>query len=499
MFAGHSGYEAVIGLEIHVQLATDSKIFCGCRARLPDGHSVADAAANSFTCPVCTAQPGALPVLNRKVVEYAVRAGLATHCRINGKSVFARKNYFYPDLPKGYQISQHETPICENGSLDVEVPNPDGSVSTRKIRIQRIHMEEDAGKNVHMSGYSLVNLNRAGVPLVEIVSAPDMRTPQEAGAYMRALHAIVTYLGISDGNMQEGNFRCDANVSVRPQGASSFGTRVEIKNVNSFRFIEKAIEYEIARQIEVVKLGGKVIQETRTYDSARNVTSSMRTKEEAEDYRYFPDPDLMPVLVSEEWIEETRRTLPELPEQKRSRYISEYGLGHYDASVLTASKELAGFFDQTVTELVKGGMAAKVAGKPAANWVSGEIARLLNEQAVELSESRITPVHIAEIVRLTQSQVISSTGAKQVVAVAWKTGEPVSVIVEREGLKQVSDTSSLDPVIEKVLTAFPSQVAEFKSGKDKLIGFFVGQVMKETGGKANPALLQELIRKKLSS
>jgi aspartyl-tRNA(Asn)/glutamyl-tRNA(Gln) amidotransferase subunit B len=480
-------FEAVIGLEVHCQLSTQSKIFCGCPVE-------SNAETNANICPVCTAQPGSLPVLNRKAVEYAIKAGLATQCEIRGQNVFARKNYFYPDLPKGYQISQYEKPICENGYLEIET-----SQGARKITIQRIHMEEDAGKNQHMSGYSLVNLNRAGVPLIEIVSGPEMKSAEEAGAYLRAIHAVVTYLGICDGNMQEGNFRCDANVSVMPRGSTKFGTRVEIKNVNSFKFIEKAIEYEIARQIEVVKAGGRVVQETRGYDSARNVTTVQRSKEEAMDYRYFPDPDLIEVQVSPDWIERVRGTLPELPSQRRQRYIAEMALNSYDAGLLTSSKATAEFFENTVEILAQGGMDRKTAGKPAANWITGELSRLANEEGIEIQQSRVTPAHIAGIVKLGLAQTISSTGAKQVILTAWKTGGEVMAIVEREGLKQVSDVGALDPAIDQVIASHPAQVAEFKGGKEKVLGFFVGQVMKATGGKANPALLQELIRKKLSS
>jgi aspartyl-tRNA(Asn)/glutamyl-tRNA(Gln) amidotransferase subunit B len=480
-------FEAVIGLEVHCQLSTQSKIFCGCPVQ-------SNAETNLNTCPVCTGQPGALPVLNRKAVEYAIKAGLATQSEIRQKNVFARKNYFYPDLPKGYQISQYEKPICENGHLEIET-----SQGSRRITIQRIHMEEDAGKNQHMSGYSLVNLNRAGVPLIEIVSGPEMKSAEEAGAYLRALHAVVTYLGICDGNMQEGNFRCDANVSVMPKGSTKFGTRVEIKNVNSFKFIEKAIEYEIARQIEVVKAGGRVVQETRGYDSSRNVTTVQRSKEEAMDYRYFPDPDLIDIQVSPAWIEQVRGTLPELPSQRRQRYMAEMGLNASDAGVLTSSKTVAEFFEQTIEILNQGGMDRKTAGKPAANWISGELTRLANEEGIEISQSKVTPSHVAEIVKLGQSQTISSTGAKQIILTVWKTGDDVLAIVDREGLKQVSDAGALDPAIDQVIAAHPAQVTEFKSGKEKILGFFVGQVMKATGGKANPALLQELIRKKLSS
>lgn len=480
-------FEAVIGLEVHCQLSTQSKIFCSCPVQ-------PNAETNANTCPVCTGQPGTLPVLNRKAVEYAIKAGLATSCEIRRENVFARKNYFYPDLPKGYQISQYDKPICENGYLEIET-----SQGSRRITIQRIHMEEDAGKNQHMSGYSLVNLNRAGVPLVEIVSGPEMKSAEEAGAYLRNLHAVVTYLGICDGNMQEGNFRCDANVSVMPRGSKQFGTRVEIKNVNSFKFIEKAIEYEIARQIEVVKAGGRVVLETRGYDSSRNVTTVQRSKEEAMDYRYFPDPDLIEVKISPAWIEEVRGTLPELPSQRRHRYMSEMALNASDAGVLTSSKAMAEFFEQTVEILVRGGMDQKTAGKPSANWISGELSRLANEENIEIHQGKVTPAHIAEIVKLGQNQTISSTGAKQVILTVWKTGDDVLAIVDREGLKQVSDVSTLDPAIDQIIASHPAQVAEFKAGKEKIIGFLVGQAMKATGGKANPALLQELIRKKLLS
>jgi aspartyl-tRNA(Asn)/glutamyl-tRNA(Gln) amidotransferase subunit B len=505
-----NNFEAVIGLEVHCQLATDSKIFCSCRARLDDGRSVADVEPNSATCPVCTAQPGALPVLNKKVVEYAVKAGLATNCTINLKNVFARKNYFYPDSPKGYQISQFELPICENGYLNIEstsanspantpVNTKDGKPAIKKIHIQRIHMEEDAGKSLHRDGYSLVNLNRAGVPLVEIVSGPEMKSPEEAGAYLRALYAVVTYIGICDGNMQEGNFRCDANVSVMPKGSTKLGTRAEVKNVNSFRFVEKAIEYEIERQIEVIESGGKIVQETRLYDSTKNITVSMRSKEEAQDYRYFPDPDLVPVHLEQAYVEQIREALPELPEQKRARFATEFGIGAQDAALIASSKSLADFFEKTIAVLSQAGLQAKSAAKPVANLMNGEITRLLNEESIEIERSKLTPTHLADLVQLLQSSVVSSTGAKQVIATVWKTGEGVNAIVEREGLKQVSDLGAIEPAVDQVIAANPAQVAEFRAGKEKLMGFFVGQVLKATGGKANPGTIQELIKKKLSS
>ncbi len=489
----HLEFEAVIGLEVHVQLSTHTKIFCACRVRPHDGKSVAEILVNSNTCPVCAGHPGVLPVINRKVIDYAIRAGLATNCKINPKNSFARKNYFYPDLPKGYQISQYETPICEQGWLDITTQS-----GSKRVTIQRIHMEEDAGKSVHFNDYSLVNLNRAGVPLIEIVSGPDMRTVEEAGTYLRALHAVVTYLGICDGNMQEGNFRCDANVSVMPKGSKKLGTRAEVKNVNSFRFVEKALEYEIARQIGVIRSNGAVIQETRTFDSAKGVTVSMRSKEEAHDYRYFPDPDLVPLLISEAWIEKVRSDLPELPQQKKKRFEIELGLSPYDAGVLTSSKAMALFFEDVVSALVNKGWNPRAAAKPISNFLSGEVARLMNEGDLELSQGKLKPEHIAEVVQLSKEGIVSSTGAKQVIATVWKTGDTVHSIVEREGLKQVSDLSSLEPAIEKMIATFTHQVAEYRAGKEKLLGFFVGQVMKETGGKANPGLLQELIKKKLS-
>lgn len=486
----HPDFEPVIGLEVHCQLSTDTKIFCGCQAKLADGKSVADVDVNSNTCPICAGHPGTLPVLNKKVVEYAILAGLATNCKINLKNIFARKNYFYPDLPKGYQISQYENPICTNGWLNIDTKS-----GAKKVNIQRIHMEEDAGKNVHMSGFSLVNLNRAGVPLIEIVSGPDMKTAEEAGAYLRSLHAVVTYLGICDGNMQEGNFRCDANVSVMPKGSKTFGTRAEIKNVNSFRFVEKAIEHEIVRQVQVIQSGGKVIQETRTYDSSKNVTVSMRSKEEAQDYRYFPDPDLIELNLDSKWVEGLKSKLPDLPEQKRTRYIEGYSLSPYDAGVITSSKQIAEFFEATLKILESKKKDLKQIAKPVANWLTGEILRLVNEGGIEIEQSKITPAHLAEIVMLTQDQVVSSTGAKQIIATAWNSGQGVNQIVEEQGLKQVSDLSALEPAIRKVIASHPDQVSQYKDGKDKLIGFFVGQVMKETGGKANPAMLQTLIQK----
>ncbi len=488
-------WEVVIGLEIHTQLATNTKIFCGCPSRAPEGVSVADLGPNANTCPVCTAQPGALPVLNRKVVEFAIRAGLATNCEIRKHNVFSRKNYFYPDLPKGYQISQFDLPICEKGHVDIEY-KVGGKEMTKRVGITRIHMEEDAGKNLHMDEFSLVNLNRACVPLIEIVSEPDMRSSEEAGAYMRTMYGIVTAIGVCDGNMQEGNFRCDANVSVMPKGSTKFGTRAEIKNVNSFRFVEKAIEYEIERQIALIQSGGKVVQETRLWDSAKGQTFSMRSKEEAHDYRYFPEPDLIPVHVDEKWISRVRDALPELPAQKRSRYVAELGLTAYDAGVLVSSAALAKFFEDTLKALSGDG---KSLAKMVSNYLSGEFSRLMNEENVELSATKITPKHLAEIVKLQTANVISSSGAKTAIGIAWKSGEAVDLIVDREGLKQVSDTGALEKAVDDIMAANPGQLAEYRSGKDKLLGFFVGQAMKATGGKANPGMLQEIVKRKLSN
>ena len=482
-------FEIVIGLEVHVQLATDSKIFSSARARLPEGKSVADEIPNSNTTPVCAGHPGSLPKLNEKAVLYAIKAGLATDCRINRKSIFARKHYFYPDSPKGYQTSQHDLPLCETGHLDIEF-GVDGEKSKR-VGITRIHMEEDAGKNVHLSGYSLVNLNRAGVPLIEVVSEPDMRSSEEAGAYLRKLYAIVTALGICDGNLQEGNFRCDANVSVRPKGSEKLGTRAEIKNVNSFRFVEKAIEYEAERQRLAILMGEKIIQETRLYDADKNQTFSMRTKEDAEDYRYFPDPDLLPLIVSEATLEKIKASLPELPDQKRDRFVQTFGLSKYDSAQISSSSSLANFFEETLKQ------AGNDKAKSLANLLNGEVTRLLNESGHDIKASKLTPTQFATLANLISEKVISVSGAKQVIILLFANGGDVDAIVEKEGLKQVSDLSALEPIIDQIIASNPKQLEDFRAGKDKLLGFFVGQAMKATQGKANPALLQELVIKKL--
>jgi aspartyl-tRNA(Asn)/glutamyl-tRNA(Gln) amidotransferase subunit B len=484
-------FEAVIGLEVHVQLSTETKIFCDCPAKPLGGGSVSDVQANAYLCPVCAGHPGTLPVLNRKVLEYAAKAGLALSCTVNLDSRFDRKNYFYADLPKGYQITQYARPICEWGSLSFETPR-----GLKTVQIRRIHLEEDAGKSVHEGTLSLINLNRAGVPLIEIVTEPDFRQPDEAAQYLRELHAIVTAVDISDGNLQEGNFRCDSNVSVRPRGSQKLGTRVEIKNVNSFRFVEKAIEYEIARQIEVLNSGGRIIQETRTFDSDRGVTLSMRTKEEAEDYRYFPDPDLTTAWITADQLQRWKNELPELPQAKRKRYQSEWGLTTYDAELITGQSFFVSLFEAALSQLAK---EERALAKSIAHFLTGEVAKRMNEEAGETRQPLFTAQHLVELARLVRDEVVSSAGAKQAIYHAWGTGDSISDIVEKQGLKQVSDTASLEPIVEQVLLEFAAQFEEFKSGKEKVIGFLVGQIMKRSGGKANPALVQQLIRKRVNS
>lgn len=481
-----SEFEAVIGLEVHCQLATERKIFCGCSTRI-------SLEPNANSCPICVAHPGTLPVLNQKVVEYSIRAGLATHCTISSYSVFARKNYFYPDLPKGYQISQFEHPLCQHGWLDIEVGQ-----ETKRVRIERIHMEEDAGKNVHRDHCSLVNLNRAGVPLIEIVSCPDMHSSQEAGAYLRELYGIVTYLGICDGNMQEGNFRCDANVSVKLKGTDKLGTRAEIKNLNSFRFVEQAIDFEIQRQIELICAGGKVIQETRTYDSDRNITLSMRSKEESQDYRYFPDPDLVPIHVLSSWVEEIQAHLPLLPHKIKRKMGEEYQLPAHDAGILTSSKVISDFFEQVVQELKGRGMEIKTAARSSSNWIVGEVMRLINETGIEMEQSLLKPAALAELIGTVHAQTLSHSSAKEVLATLWKTGDSVQKIIEQKGLSQISDLDFIEKSVVSILEAFPKQREEYRKGAEKLLGFFVGQVMKSTGGKANPSLVSEIVKKQLA-
>jgi aspartyl-tRNA(Asn)/glutamyl-tRNA(Gln) amidotransferase subunit B len=477
-----SEWETVIGLEIHAQLATRSKIFSG-------SSTAFGAQPNTQANLVDLGYPGVLPVLNREAVRMAVKFGLAIGASIASRSVFARKNYFYPDLPKGYQISQYERPVVEDG--DLEIVLDDGTRKT--VGITRAHLEEDAGKSLHegLEGYTGIDLNRAGTPLLEIVSEPDMRSAKEAIAYMKKVHTLVRYLEICDGNMQEGSFRCDANVSVRPQGAAKLGTRAELKNLNSFRFVEKAINYEIARQIDILEGGGSVVQETRLYDADRNETRPMRSKEEANDYRYFPDPDLLPLAIDAAFIEDVRKTLPELPDEKAARFVREHGLVQYDADVLTASRELASYYESTV---------AALAGEPklAANWVMGDLAAALNKAGVEITASKLSPQQLAGLLKRIKDGTISGKIAKEVFEVMWAESAEADAVIESRGLRQITDTSAIERAIDAVMAANPSQLADYRAGKEKLFGFFVGQVMKATQGKANPTQLNELLRRKLS-
>jgi aspartyl-tRNA(Asn)/glutamyl-tRNA(Gln) amidotransferase subunit B len=472
-------YEAVIGLEVHAQLLTDSKIFCGCSTKF-------GAPPNSHVCPVCMGMPGVLPVLNEKVVEFTIRAALATDCAINEKSIWARKNYFYPDLPKGYQISQFELPICENGFLEVEVEG-----QAKRFGITRIHMEEDAGKLVHdpAQAVTYVDYNRTGVPLMEIVSDPDMRSPADAGAYLRALRDILVYLEICDGNMEEGSFRCDANISLRPLGQEKLGTRAELKNMNSFKGVMRALEFEIRRQRALLDDGEAVVQQTRLWDPEAGKTHAMRGKEEAHDYRYFPDPDLLPLVADQALVERIRAELPELPVAKRLRFEDEYGLTAYDAGVLTAAKPLAQYYEEVV--------AAGAPPKAAANWVTSDLLGALKSQDLKIGDSPITPQGLAELIKLIEAGAISGKMAKQVFAQMLASGQDAGAIVKAEGLEQVSDSGELEGVLLGIFQANPEEVEAFKGGKKKLMGFFVGQVMKATKGQANPKLVNELVNKLL--
>ena len=478
-------YEPTIGLEVHAQMITESKIFCGCSTRFGDEP-------NQNTCPVCMGFPGVLPVLNKKVVEFAIRVGIATHCEIARTSRWERKNYFYPDLPKGYQISQYELPLCTNGYIDIEVDGRE-----KRVRLTRIHMEEDAGKNIHdqRSNHSLVDLNRAGVPLVEIVSEPDVTCAEEAGRYLRRLRVILQYLEVCDGNMEEGSFRCDANVSIRPKGSKKLGTKAEVKNMNSFKAVEKALEYEIRRQEQLLSEGGRVVQETRLWDADREVTRSMRSKEHAHDYRYFPDPDLLPLVIDESWIQEISENMPELPEARKNRFMADYSLPNYDAELLTSRKDVADYYEATV----------KVHANPKAisNWIVGDLFRVIKER--KLDESlRITswPVraeHMGEMVRMIDQGKISGKIAKTLFEEMLDKQVSPEKLVKEKGLEQISDLGSIEKDVDQVLAAHSQQVADYRAGKDKVFGFLVGQVMKSTKGKANPKIVNEILQKKLQS
>ncbi len=473
-------YEPVIGLEVHVQLNTRTKIFCGC----PTGFG---APPNSNVCPVCLGLPGALPVLNRRVVEMAIQAAVATHCRVNAFSRFARKNYFYPDLPKGYQISQYDQPLAEHGWVDAAV---DGV--KKRIGLTRIHLEDDAGKSIHdgfkdSDRYTYVDLNRSGTPLIEIVTEPDIRSSDEAYAFLTELKQILQYVAVSECDMEKGQLRCDANVSVRLKGAEKFGTKAEVKNLNSFRFAKMALDYEIARQVAVLEGGGRVEQETRLYNVATGETVGMRSKEHAHDYRYFPEPDLVPLRVSAAWLEEIRATVPELPADKRARFIESYGLREYDAQVLTATREISDYFEK----------AAKAAGDPrmAANWVTGDLLGAL--KGGEITESPVSPEQLGELVAFIAKGEISGKMAKDIFAKMFETGESAAAIIDREGLRQISDTGALEKIVDEVIAASPKQVEQYKSGKTGVIGYLVGQVMKASKGQANPAAVNELLKAKL--
>jgi len=473
-------WETVIGLEIHVQLSTQSKIFSGANTQF-------GAEANTQACAVDLGLPGVLPVLNQDAVKKAVQFGVAIGAEIGQKSVFARKNYFYPDLPKGYQISQMELPIVGIGHVDIPLEN--GSI--KRIGVTRAHLEEDAGKSLHEDyhGMTGIDLNRAGTPLLEIVSEPEISSAKEAVAYLKKIHSIVRYLDISDGNMAQGSLRCDANVSVRPKGQEELGTRAEIKNINSFKFVEKAINHEIERQIEHIENGGKVVQETRLYDANKNETRSMRSKEEANDYRYFPDPDLLPVVVTDEFIEELKQNLPELPDQKQARFISEYKLSEYDAEVLSATRDMADYFEQV----------AKISKEPklASNWVTGELSSLLNKVEIEITQSPISANQLGGLILRIVDNTISGKIAKKVFEALKDGAQDADTVIEEQGLKQVSDSGAIEALVDDVITNNPSQVAEYQSGKDKLMGFFVGQVMKASKGKANPGQVNKIIVEKL--
>ena len=473
-------FEPVIGLEVHAQLKTLTKIFCGCSTKFGNPP-------NTNTCPICTGMPGVLPVLNKQAVTFAIRAALATNCKINQESRFDRKNYFYPDLPKGYQISQYAAPIAEHGFLEIETQIN----GNKTIGITRIHMEEDAGKLIHdpARARSMVDLNRTGVPLIEIVSEPDIRTAQEAGAYLRKLHAILKYIDVCDGNMEEGSFRCDANISLRPRGQKEFGIRSELKNLNSFKNVEKAILYEIERQTYVLEEGKQVIQETRLWDPLRNKTTSMRGKEEAHDYRYFPDPDLVPLIVDDHWIREVKKHMPELPHAKKSRFIQDYKLSDYDAKVLTSSIELADFFETASKPLND--------KKQAANWIMTTLLAMLNSKGISISDSPVSAIAFSKLLTLIENRKINANAAKIVFDEMVATKKDPEIIVKEKGLEQVSDSSELETIVKNVINENPDEVAAYRNGKTKLFSFFMGKIMKKTRGKADPKIATLLLKSKL--
>jgi len=473
-------FETVIGLEVHAQLSTNTKIFCGCSTEFGKPP-------NTNTCPLCLGLPGVLPVLNRKVVEYAIKMGLATNCRINQTNIFARKNYFYPDLPKGYQISQFDLPIAEQGWVEIEVED-----QVRRIGLTRIHMEEDAGKLVHdnKEPISYVDLNRTGTPLIEIVSEPDMRSGEEAAAYLKKLHAILRYLDICDGNMQEGSFRCDANISLRPKGQEEFGTRTELKNMNSFRNVQKAIEYEVRRQRDLLLDGGEVIQQTLLWDPDAGKTSAMRSKEEAHDYRYFPDPDLIPVEISDEWIARVRKEQPELPDERKNRFMEDLELPAYDAVILTGDRELADYFEEALSEYKD--------AKKLSNWIMTELIRELRDRDMEITKYQVTPVNLAKLLGLIETGTISGKIAKTVFQEMMESGKDPGTVVKEKNLIQISDEGEILKIVQEIVAANPEQVQQFKEGKTKVMGFFVGQLMKQTKGKANPQMANQLFAKELN-
>ncbi len=472
-------YEVVVGVEVHAQLRTESKMFCGCT-------TLFGAPPNSHTCPVCLGLPGSLPVINKAAVEMAVRAGLALNCTIGASNRFARKNYFYPDLPKGYQISQYESPICEHGWIDIA-----SGTGGKRVRIRRAHLEEDAGKNVHQTGTngSVVDLNRAGTPLLEIVTEPDMRSSDEVVAYLKGLRDILMYLDVCDGNMEEGSFRCEPNLSLRPTGQKEFGTKVELKNINSFKYVKDAMEYEIKRQTKVLSEGGKIKQETRLWNIERGETAVMRSKEEAHDYRYFPDPDLVPLKLEKDWVEGFRTGLPELPAARAARFTTEFGLPKYDADVLTASRAIAEYFERCVRLFNQ--------PKTVSNWVMGELVRELNLSGTDASASPVSPERLVSLLQLVEKGTISLKVAREIFPEIYRSGKSPEQIVQEKGLRQVSDEGALEKIIAAVLDNNPAQVAQFKEGKQQVLGFLVGQVMKASGGKANPGKVNEMLKKKL--